>query len=141
MVTVSIVIPTKDAGEGFHQTLEAIQQQRGISAELVVVDSGSSDGTPALARKYGARTISIPPESFNHGATRNLGVREASGDLCVMLVQDAVPADNNWLQNLLAPFSDERVVGVTGRQIARADADPMGRWEVAWGDRDRKSVV
>lgn len=134
-LTVSVVIPTRDAGEEFRQTLEAIRGQRGISAELVVVDSGSSDGTAALAREYGARTISIPPASFNHGETRNVGLREASGDLCVMLVQDAVPAGEDWLANLLAPFSDQRVVGVTGRQIARSDADAMARWEVEWGDR------
>ncbi len=134
-LTVSVVIPTKNAGEEFRRTLEAIQGQKSVAAELVTVDSGSSDGTVELARRYGARTISIPPESFNHGETRNLGVREANGDLCVMLVQDAVPADDHWLANLLAPFSDERVVGVTGRQIARADADPMGRWDVEWGDR------
>jgi GT2 family glycosyltransferase len=134
-MAVSIVIPSKNAGDGFRETLESIRGQRGFSAELIVVDSGSSDGTVALAREHGARTISISPASFNHGETRNLGIREAQGEVCVLLAQDAVPADDQWLEQLLAPFRDERVAGVTGRQIARPQADPMGRWEVEWGDR------
>lgn len=131
----SVVIPTRNAGERFRETLEAIQAQVDSTAELVVVDSGSSDGTPELARRFGARTICISPESFNHGETRNLGIQEASGELCVLLVQDAVPAQQTWLANLIAPFSDPRVVGVTGRQVPRPDADPIGRWEVEWGNR------
>lgn len=134
-MAVSIIIPSKNAGDGFGETLESIRGQKGFSAELIVVDSGSSDGTVALARQHGARTISISPASFNHGETRNLGIREAKGDVCVLLAQDAVPADDQWLGQLLAPFGDERVAGVTGRQIARPHADPMGRWEVEWGDR------
>jgi len=132
---VSIVIPTKNAGDGFRQTLQAIRGQTGPSPELVVVDSGSSDGTPELAREFGVRTISVPPGSFNHGETRNLGLREARGDLCVLLVQDAEPTDETWLSKLTAPFSDERVVGVTGRQLPRPDADPLGRWEVEYHNR------
>ena len=135
LLTVSLVIPTKNAGEGFRETLRAIRRQSGVSVELVVVDSGSTDGTVGLAVEYGARTISIPPESFNHGETRNLGLRNTTAEYCVMMVQDALPRDDECLRNLIAPFSDDRVVGVAGRQIPRPDADLVGRWDVEWGDR------
>ncbi|HYM08626.1 MAG TPA: glycosyltransferase [Terriglobales bacterium] len=131
----SIVIPTKNAGEGFRDVLEAIGRQKVPPAEVLVVDSGSSDNTPELARQYGARTISICPSAFNHGETRNLGLRETSSDFCVLLVQDAVPCHRDWLKNLVAPFADERVVGVSAKQEPRADADPFGRLEVEWGNR------
>jgi len=58
-----------------------------------------------------------------------LGIRESSGAFCVMLVQDAVPVRDTWLKDLTTPFSDDRVVGVTGRHLARADSDPFGRWQ------------
>jgi rhamnosyltransferase len=132
---ISIVIPTKNAGEEFRHTLQAIREQEGPPPELVVVDSASTDGTPELAGRYGARTISIAASSFNHGGTRNLGIRESSGDLCILLVQDAVPSHREWLTNLVSPFSDARVVGVSGRQEPRPDADPFGRWEVEWANR------
>ena len=46
--------------------------------------------------------MSIAPEAFNHGTTRNLAIAETRGDLVVLLVQDAVPADSQWLATLTA---------------------------------------
>jgi glycosyltransferase involved in cell wall biosynthesis len=129
--SVSIVIPTKNAGAEFRKTLEAIQRQTRTS-EIVIVDSGSDDGTLKLAHQFGAKIKSIPPQDFNHGETRNLGIREALGSLCVMLVQDAQPVGEDWLENLLIPLSDDRVVGVTGQQIPRPDSDLISRWQTEY---------
>ena len=131
----SIVIPTKNAGDGFRETLEAIQAQDPAPAELIVVDSGSVDGTPQLAARYGAKVLTIPPESFNHGETRNLGLAAARREICVLLVQDAVPAGTNWLAEMLRPFENGRVAGVSGAQTPRADADLVARWDVAYSRR------
>lgn len=129
--TISIIIPTKNAGAEFRDTLVAIRKQTRES-EVIVVDSGSSDDTLDLALQFGARTFSIAPESFNHGETRNLGIRHATGQVCIMLVQDAVPIGETWLETLTAPFSDKQVVGVTGRHVARPDSDLVGRWQVEY---------
>ena len=129
--TVSVVIPTKNAGAGFRETLEAIRSQT-MPSEIVVVDSGSSDGTVEMASQFGASVIAIAPESFNHGETRNLGIRNSKGQFCVMLVQDALPVGSAWLDALIEPFFDERVVGVTVRQTPRRDSDPVGRWQVEY---------
>jgi rhamnosyltransferase len=130
---VSIFIPTRNAGGDFRKTLEAIQTQD--TTELVVVDSGSEDGTPQLASRYGAKVLTIPPKTFNHGETRNLGVASTKGEICVLLVQDAVPVGNNWLAEMIRPFEDERVAGVTGAQIPRADADLLARWDHEYSKR------
>jgi rhamnosyltransferase len=132
--TISIVIPTKNAGPEFRATLAAIRSQTRQS-EVVVVDSGSTDGTLDVARQFQARTISIPPKSFNHGETRNLGIQHSTGRFCVMLVQDAVPVGETWLEELIFPFSDARVVGVTVAQVPRPDSDPLGRWQVEYRKR------
>lgn len=129
--TVSVVIPTKNAGAGFRETLEAIRNQK-MQSEIVVVDSGSSDGTVEMARQFHANVITIAPESFNHGETRNLGIRHATGSFCVMMVQDALPVGIDWLGSLVEPFSDRRVAGVTVRQTPRGDSDPVGRWQVEY---------
>lgn len=128
---VSIVIPTKNAGAGFRDTLTAISRQT-LRSEVFIVDSGSTDETLSLARGFGAHITSIPPESFNHGATRNLGVAQTRTELCVMLVQDAVPLGETWLEELLLPFTDSRVVGVTAQQVPRPDSDPIARWQVEY---------
>jgi rhamnosyltransferase len=133
-VSISVIIPTKNAGPEFCDTLAAIRKQARES-EIVVVDSGSSDGTLDIARQFRARTISIPPESFNHGETRNFGIRQSTGDFCVMLVQDAVPVGETWLEELISPFSDPLVVGVTVAQVPRPDSDPLSRWQVEYRNR------
>jgi rhamnosyltransferase len=132
--SISVVIPTKNAGAEFGGTLVALRRQP-RSLDIVVVDSGSSDETLDLARGHGARVISIAPESFNHGDTRNLGIRQSTGQFCIMLVQDAVPLGESWLEEMLSPFSDERVVGVTARQVPRPDCDSMARWQCDYRNR------
>jgi rhamnosyltransferase len=123
---ISIVIPVKDGGSDLRRCLDAIARQRvDEEVELVVVDSGSTDGSVELARGHGARVHEIPPHEFNHGATRNLGVSLARGETTVFTSQDAYAASDDWLARLTAPLrEDERVVGVYGRQLAHEDAKP-----------------
>ncbi|HET8592797.1 MAG TPA: glycosyltransferase, partial [Solirubrobacterales bacterium] len=73
---ISVVIPVRNGGEPMRRCLEAIRAQEvADEVEIVVVDSGSTDGTQELARSFGARVHEIEPHEFNHGATRNLGAR------------------------------------------------------------------
>ncbi|MGA2470506.1 MAG: glycosyltransferase family 2 protein [Solirubrobacteraceae bacterium] len=123
---ISIVIPVKNGGSGFEYLLDAIARQDIAEAvEIVVVDSGSTDGSVALARQRGAIVREIPPAEFNHGASRNLGAALASGELLVFVSQDACPVDGRWLELLTAALrSDRDVAGVYGRQLANAGARP-----------------
>lgn len=126
---VSIVIPTLNAGPEFDALLRAVYaQKRDFDLEVQVVDSGSTDGTPELARRHGARVEQIDKSRFNHGATRNLGISLTDGEFVVMLVQDAMPDGEQWLAALVgAVASDEKVAGAYSRQLARPEADPITR--------------
>lgn len=120
----SVVIPTKNGGLLFERAIKALQQQDiWNQTELVVVDSGSTDGTVGVARSAGARVVEIPPETFNHGATRDLAISLASADLVVLMVQDAIADGPGVLAALTAPFDDPKVAGVYARQIPQPDAD------------------
>jgi rhamnosyltransferase len=127
---VSIIVPTCNAGPDFEKVLGAISAQRSnFTCEILVVDSESSDGTPDLARKYGARVLSIPRSEFNHGGTRNRGISETRGEFVAMLVQDAIPANESWLQGLVENVAnDEMVAGAYSRQIPREDCNPFTRY-------------
>lgn len=112
--SVTVAIPTLDAGPEFEATLIAVAAQRtDAERELLVCDSGSTDGTVARARAYGAEIIEIPRASFSHGATRNLLMSRASGDHVAFLTQDAVPADPDWLARLLDAFALRPDVGLS----------------------------
>jgi rhamnosyltransferase len=126
---VSIVIPTLNAGPGFEKLLERISAQEGdFDREVIVVDSGSTDGTDELARRYGALVHRIPTEHFNHGATRNLGISLTRGECVVLTVQDAVPLDRRWLATMVEDLErDERVAGVYSRQVPHPEASALTR--------------
>jgi glycosyltransferase involved in cell wall biosynthesis len=101
--TTTVAIPVRDGGELLARTLAALARQS-VEHELLVCDSGSRDGSIALARSFGARVIEIEPASFGHGMTRNLLMQEASGTHVALLTQDAEPADERWLERLLGAF-------------------------------------
>jgi rhamnosyltransferase len=127
---ISVLIPVKDGGSDLRRCLEGIARQRtGEEVETLVVDSGSSDGSPELARGLGASVLEVESAGFLHGATRNRAAQEARGDVLVFTTQDAYAADERWLERLCAPLrADDDLAGVYGRQIPHADASPPERF-------------
>jgi rhamnosyltransferase len=132
LAKLSVVIPTRNGmSEGFEGTLSGISRQRGIAeTEIIVIDSGSSDGTVEAAKSYGARVFSIPAEEFNHGMTRNYGADQATGDLLMFTVQDAIPASEDLFYEMAkALLADPELAGVSVRQLPKSDADIYACWE------------
>jgi glycosyltransferase involved in cell wall biosynthesis len=127
---VSVAIPVRNGGALLADTLAALAAQT-VAHELLVCDSGSSDGSVALAHEHGARVIEIPAAHFGHGATRNLLMRESGGRHVALLTQDAQPADQGWLQRLLSGFELAPDVGIVyGPYVPRPDASPAVRLEL-----------
>jgi rhamnosyltransferase len=129
-VKLSIVIPTlNEANPKFEELLKRISAQEGnFDREVLVVDSGSTDGTDELARRYGAVVHRISRQEFNHGATRNLGISLARGRYVVLTVADAVPLDERWLSAMVVNLErDQLVAGVYGRQIPHPEASALTR--------------
>jgi rhamnosyltransferase len=123
---ISVVIPVKDGGEGLIHCLDSVTAQETTEeVEIIVVDSGSTDGSVNVARSRARVVHEIPAHEFSHGASRNLGARAARGELLVFLSQDAFPVDGRWLTRLTAPFAqDPSVAGVYGRQLPNDCATP-----------------
>jgi rhamnosyltransferase len=123
MIETSILIPTKNGADDLGACLEAIYSQKGVKPfEVIVVDSGSSDATLEIARRYPVRLEQIPSEAFHHARTRNYLASLAKGDFLVFLSQDAIPAVETWLGAMVSNFSDPSVAAVYGRQRPKPDA-------------------
>ena len=144
---VSIVLPTCNGAHTVPALLDAIARQRvHFPFEVIAVDSSSTDGTPDLLRARVDRLVTIAAAEFDHGLTRNLGVEQARGDLVVLMVQDAVPASDSWLDALTAPLvADATLAGTFARQRPRPDASAITRHYLAqWAgssDMARTSAV
>jgi rhamnosyltransferase len=124
---ISVIIPTRNAEGQIRALLEALRGQS-VPCEIIVVDSSSADRTVIIAESFGAKTKIIVRGCFGHGRTRNLGARLASGDIIVFLTQDALPADEHFLENLIEPLEDPEIAAAYGRQIPKADAKPTEKF-------------
>lgn len=122
---ISVVIPVKNGIRTLPECLEGIRKQTLYDqCEIIIIDSGSTDGTVEYLRKQKDVLLKeIPPETFNHGLTRSLGVSLAKGDFIVMTVQDATPVDGHWLEKLIRHFDDPEVAGVCGQQVVPHHSD------------------
>ena len=121
---ISIVIPVKNGEKTINACLKAIFDQTLINqTEVIIIDSGSTDNTLEIIKKYPVKLYQIPANEFGHGKTRNYGVSLAKGEFIVMTVQDAKAASNNWLEIMLSNFTDNEVVAVTGQQATPHEKD------------------
>ena len=119
------------------ETLDAVYAQEGPSFRVVAIDSGSSDGSVEVLKRYPLQLIEIPLGSYVPGKVLNLGMRHGDEPLAVFVNSDCTPQGREWLSRLAAPFaSDEKVAAVYGRQVARLDAHPLVAkdYERAFGD-------
>ncbi|GDY02744.1 hypothetical protein LBMAG49_20730 [Planctomycetota bacterium] len=117
---ISLVIPTYNAGPLLDDVLQGILALSGTTFdELIAIDSGSCDGTIEKCQQAGFRVVPIDKREFDHGGTRDRGIALSTGDLIVLMVQDATPQGSDWLAKMVLPFADPKVAGVWCRQIPR----------------------
>ena len=103
-VSVSVVVLTRNGGQLFRRVLNALMKQRTpFEYEVIVVDSGSSDGCCEYARRSGARVYEVSPRDFSFGTTRDLGFGLARGGVIATISQDALPVGSSWLVDLVGP--------------------------------------
>jgi rhamnosyltransferase len=123
MADVSILIRTRNEARWLPITVRAINAQTVQPREIVIVDSGSTDGTLETVKGLaGIRVCTMTPESFTFGRALNRGFQEAVGEYVACLSAHAVPADDAWLASLLHLIQHPRTAGVYGRQLPQPDA-------------------
>jgi rhamnosyltransferase len=112
----SLVIRAYNESTHLGRLLEGITHQTVKDVEVILVDSGSTDSTVAIAESYGARSVHIRPEEFTFGRSLNLGVRAATRELVVSASAHIYPVYPDWLESLLRPVEDDKVALAYGKQ-------------------------
>ncbi len=121
---ISVIIPTLDGAHYLPPLVDVLRKQSLKDIEIVIVDSESSDGTPAVARSLGCAVHRVSRNRFDHGGTRNFAAGKSCGEILVFLTQDALPTSRDFLALLTAPLDGHLTAASYARQIPASDARP-----------------
>lgn len=125
--SVRIVVPVRNGGQRWREAAAALRSVLPEPSIVVVVDSGSSDGSDRVALESGFVVDRVDPRAFNHGGTRQMAVDRHCGkpEFVVFLTQDAVIEGPDALHSLLSAFSSADVGATFGRQLPHVNAEPF----------------
>jgi rhamnosyltransferase len=120
MSTPGVVVPTFNPGSLAKDFITALKGQTPDLDRVIIIDSGSRDGSIESFRAAGFQVHGILPTEFDHGDTRNVGAAlSRPADIVVFMTQDAMAFGREAVANIVAPFADESVGLVYGRQLPR----------------------
>lgn len=117
---VSIIMRSYNEAWALRHTLPALAAQNYKEWELIVIDSGSTDGSVELFREFKPRHfVQIPSSEYNPARVMNHGMKLAASTFCIFLNADATPQSPDWLGRLVVALDDPQVAAVFGRQVPR----------------------
>ena len=112
-----MVIRARDEAGAIGAVLDRLAEQT-LVPEIVVVDSGSADGTLAEVRRRPAvRLLELPAADFSFGRALNLGAAAARAPVVVALSAHALPPDREWIARMAAWFEDDAVACAFGEAV------------------------
>ena len=138
----SFVVPSWDGLDVLRECLRALMLQT-VDCEVVVVDNGSVDGTAeAVAAEFPDVVLVRLEENVGFGRAVNLGAGRATGDVLLVVNNDAVPAPD-FAERMVAPFADPAVGMAAGVLTQRPHPDrvdsagveldvTVGSWDLGW---------
>jgi glycosyltransferase involved in cell wall biosynthesis len=117
----SVIIRTYNEERYLDELLSMLERQRltHFKLEIVIVDSGSTDQTLAIAQSHDCHITSIKKEEFTFGRSLNIGCEYANGELLVFISGHCIPVDEYWLENLCKPMVNSNIGYVYGRQVGK----------------------
>lgn len=126
-VKVDIIIPAYKPGKDFHILLNALEEQTVLPHKIIIMNTVSNNDTgncvksksENLKLKYNNIEIyDIAEKDFDHGKTRDLGIKKSSAPYFLCMTQDAIPKDKYLIEHMLQSFDEEDIAICYGRQLA-----------------------
>ncbi len=123
---VSIIMRSFNEAWALRDTLSALRDQEYKNWELIVIDSGSSDGSDEIIRSFDpAHFVQIQPHEYNPSKVMNQGMNLSSTELGIFLNADATPQGQAWLRPLVNALQAPKTAAVFSRQIPRPDCQAV----------------
>ncbi|HEX8157772.1 MAG TPA: glycosyltransferase family 2 protein [Solirubrobacteraceae bacterium] len=121
---VALIIRCFNEEAHIGRLLTGVTRQSEMPEEIIVVDSGSTDATLAIASAFDVQLVSIAPERFSFGHALNVGIAASTAELVVFASAHVYPLYDTWIEHLLEPFEEGTVALTYGRQ----QGAPHGRF-------------
>lgn len=134
---VSVIIAAYNEAQCIGECLESLRNQTHPSYEVLVIDDGSTDDTPQIARTFDVSVL--PGNHLGPGMARNNAVPHASGEILVFVDAD-MSFDHEFIERLVEPITRFGVIGTfTKEEYVRNWDNPWARcWTINCGLPDRK---
>lgn len=114
---VSAVIRALNEGKHIGRLLKGLEQQTVKLDEIILVDSGSTDDTVAIAEAAGCTIVHIAKNEFSFGRALNRGCSVATGDILLFASAHVYPVYNTYVEHIVGAFEREGVAIAYGRQV------------------------
>jgi glycosyltransferase involved in cell wall biosynthesis len=136
---ISVIVRSKNKADTIGRTFDSIRRQT-IPSEIVVVDSGSTDATLDIARRYADVIVEIPGDEFTFGRSLNIGAAAATSDLHAAVSAHVALPNDGWLARAAHHLRRKGVAGTSGsldRPDGRILLEPFEQglddWQPNWG--------
>ena len=142
MEKVDIIIPAYHPGNEFEKLLESLSGQSYPVEKILVMNTEAEFWNPEWESKFPkVKVTHLKKSEFDHGGTRRMAAELSDGDVMVYMTQDAVPADENLIRNLIRPLQENPRVGAAyARQLAREDCAYLEKYTRAFNYPEISSI-
>lgn len=124
---VSIIIPAFNEEKVVGECLDSLLKQSIKDVEIIVIDDGSTDKTVEKVNKFPVQLLQ--QSHLGPGVARNLGAKEAHGEILVFVDADMV-FDKKFIENLIKPIVDKKVIGTFSKEEYVLNKDNV--WSKCW---------
>ncbi len=143
MLTADVLIPVYRPGDSFKELLGRLKAQSVPVGRIIIMNTEEAYFPKELSERYegdGLEVHHLTKAEFDHGGTRDQGMRLSGADVVICMTQDAMPADQELIQNLLKPFEDPQVWAAYARQLPAKDCSEVERYTRSFNYPDKSQV-
>lgn len=141
LMTADIVIPVYRPGAELGELLSRLADQTILAGKIILMNTEEAHFPAELPERYeNVEVHHVTKQEFDHGGTRDQGIRLSEADVVICLTQDAMPADEHLVEELLKPFADPSVWAAYGRQLPKENCREVEKYTRSFNYPDESRI-
>ena len=129
-MTVDVIIPVYHPGKEFKELLKRLTKQSFPIQKIILMNTGEAPWKEEVEKKYPLCEVHLlKKEEFDHGGTRHLGTTFSDADYLLFMTQDAMPKDEQLVEELVKSFSkDSMIKAAYARQLPNSSCREIEKY-------------